>query len=404
MKTYILIGAAGGYISGGPIYQRNKAIYLQSKGWKVYYISCRKGHIYIKGLESFVITTCPLLSVSFYLFSKKKQKKIIEHITKKIPSQGEEIVIETGTYSTAYWGELLAQHLKAKHLVVYLDEHNDGIKKELSNFFHFKYKRNELACITKQTMVNIFNPFWSISEQKAKSLLCYCSNSLEDYDYKPIHTIPNCDFTIGYVGRLEKDALKTCINDIIQFASQNPSKTIAFICIGGSSTQTEKKIEQAFKDTSNIRLFISGYIFPIPLQVIRKCNIIFASAGSVNVATKAGIPTVDIDVYTNEPTGFVLSAENNKYQKCPYGNKVIDYLNMTLIKNEFPYIPFTFSYENDLNKMNAAFEEHTKFLYNTSENKEYFSFPEIKLTRVQILKKIVLSILGIRLIQLLKCK
>lgn len=150
-------------------------------------------------------------------------------------------MIETGTYNTAYWGELLAKHLKAKHIVVYLDEHNDGITKDLSNFFHFKYKRNELACISKRTMIEIFNPFWNITQQTAIGLSCYCSNSLEDYDYKPIHTIPNCDYTIGYVGRLEKDALKVCINDIIQFATLNPSKTIAFICLGGSSIQTEKK-------------------------------------------------------------------------------------------------------------------------------------------------------------------
>ena len=35
-KNYIIIGALGGYISGAPIYYRNKALDMKSKGWNVY--------------------------------------------------------------------------------------------------------------------------------------------------------------------------------------------------------------------------------------------------------------------------------------------------------------------------------------------------------------------------------
>lgn len=40
------MGAAGGYISGGPIYQRNKALFLQQREWSVYYLVVMVRSIY----------------------------------------------------------------------------------------------------------------------------------------------------------------------------------------------------------------------------------------------------------------------------------------------------------------------------------------------------------------------
>lgn len=77
------MGAAGGYISGGPIYQRNKALFLQQRGWSVYYISCCHGKIYISGLEDFIVETCTFLTKPPYLFPPKKQQILLNYILKK---------------------------------------------------------------------------------------------------------------------------------------------------------------------------------------------------------------------------------------------------------------------------------------------------------------------------------
>ncbi len=103
------MGAAGGYISGGPIYQRNKALFLQQRGWSVYYISCCHGKIYISGLEDFIVETCTFLTKPAYLFPQKYQQILLNYILKKLPHQMGDVVIETGADYTAYWGELLAE-------------------------------------------------------------------------------------------------------------------------------------------------------------------------------------------------------------------------------------------------------------------------------------------------------
>ena len=142
-KNYIIIGALGGYISGAPIYYRNKALYMRSKGWNVYCVSCRGGKVYVDGLEQFVVGIFPEIVQKPYLLSRKRQQKIIHAIISCIPDTDHETVIETGTFCTAYWGELLPRELGARHTIVYLDEHNEGIYNQQSSFFRFKYERGQ---------------------------------------------------------------------------------------------------------------------------------------------------------------------------------------------------------------------------------------------------------------------
>lgn len=402
MKTYIIIGAAGGYISGAPIYHRNKALYLRDRGWTVYYISCCGGHVYVRDLEQFIVATCSFLCQEAYMFSRYRQKKLLDYIVDKLPAIGEEVVIETGTYYTAYWGELLSQYLKAKHVIVYLDEHNDGISDLQADFFKFKYGRNELACITRQTMLEIFSPFWYLTEQKAVELPCCCTNSLEDYDYEAIRSLKGYDCSVGYIGRLEKDAMKVCLEGVIQFASLNPQKEIAFICLGGAQTEIIEQIKRECARFSNITLFVSGYIFPIPLSAVRKCNVVFASAGSVYISVRAGVPTVRINVYTNQPDGFVLQKGNDEYQICSYGNHVIDYLNKIFVECEIPEMKVTFSPEGDILRMNKAFDRHLSFLYQSSKEKRYYDFSNFNLSRIQLLKKTLIHFFGMRTLKYIK--
>ena len=44
------------------------------------------------------------------------------------------VVIETGTDYTAYWGELLAEKLNGRHIITLLDEYNDKITSKVAPF------------------------------------------------------------------------------------------------------------------------------------------------------------------------------------------------------------------------------------------------------------------------------
>lgn len=401
MGTYILLGAAGGYISGAPIYHRNKALYMRQQGWDVYYISCCSGEIYVKGLEQFVIGVYSFLCMNAYLFPRKRQDKLIDVIIKQIPNVGKNVVIETGTYYTAYWGELLAKRLNAKHVIVYLDEYNDGITWREAVFFHFKFKRNELACISKKAMIEIFSPFWNVNEANAVELPCYCSNSLDDYKNDIEGLICRKDYNVGYIGRLEKPALKAVISALKDFVRLIGDKRVALICLGGAEECVVNEIKEMISNIPNVSLFISGYIYPIPLNAIKKCDIVFSSAGSAKVSVKAEIPTVKMNVYSNKPEGFLVKISPESLIKYSDEYEVIDYLKIFFIDNVMPAMSH-YSLDDEKQRANVLLSLHVEFLKNTCKLKEYYDMSLIPLTLRQRTIRTLISCCGMRILPYIK--
>lgn len=393
--TYILIGAAAGYISGGPIYHRNKAVYMHKKGWKVYYVSCSYGKVYVNGLEQFLVNPCTFITKFAYLYSGNKRNKQIDYIISLFPKLEGNVVIETGTDYTAYWGELLAERLKAKHIIVFLDEYNDYVTSKVASFYKFKFDRNELACIHATAMRKIFGSFWQINNENAVSLPCYCSNSLEDYHSEITNKIVRSKYNIGYIGRLEKTAVPELICGIKQFASEFPKDTISFICFGGGTEQLEREIVSSFSQYKNVEVYITGFVFPIPKEAVCKCDVFFSAAGSATVSLKAGVPTVRLDHYTNKPCGFLYDIENSRICKCSKGDSILDYLKWFFKEGYKPdSVPYSLSDEGEF--MNRCFVKHDTFLGQSSRQLGYYDFSMIKLSFKEIILKNLISIVGNR--------
>ena len=394
--TYILIGAAAGYISGGPIYHRNKAIYMQKQGWQVYYISCSYGKVYINGLEQFMISPCTFIYKYAYLLPTRVQNKLINYIIERLPIIEKDVVIETGTDFTAYWGELLAQRLRAKHVVILLDEYNNHITNKVAPFFKYKFDRNELACIQKRTMMKIFGSFWNINDDTAIGLPCYCTNALEDFTSDITEKIVRSKYNIGYIGRLEKNAMPFIIDGIKQFATKFPHDSISFICFGGAEKTIEKRILSSFSDHPNVRVFISGFIFPIPKESVCKCDIFFSVAGSASVSLKAGLPTVRMDMYSDKPIGFLHGVGTSNITSCPLGENVVDYLIWFFKQGYRPNI-VSYNLSNDWDVINNYFKLHDYFIDNTSNIKAYYDFSYIHLSWKERWRKFLVMLFGLRM-------
>lgn len=402
-KNYIIIGAMRGYISGAPIYYRNKALYMKSKGWNVYCVSCRGGKAYIDGLEQFIVVTLPRLTVKPYLLSSKHQQRVISEIIRFIPNPELYTVIETSTYYTAYWGEILAQKLKAKHIIIYLDEHNVGINKQQINFYKLKYERKELACITDKAYQDIFASYWNLDKNIAYSLPCYCTNSLEDIPSKIVQETLKAEITIGYIGRLEKSAFNSLLDGLFLFAKKYPHKKIVLNCFGDyNSPRNAYKLKKLLSDYSNIQLYISGFLFPIPKQAITKCDICFGSAGSVFVATKANVPTIAIDVYSNQPNGFRTNPLTRECEICSGCTTVYDYLKVFFIDNFRPKMT-VYNLKNDKLAFEKSLSQHIEFLdHSNSFSIRYYDISQIDMTIKEKLQKILYIILGPGFIACLK--
>lgn len=400
-KIYILIGGAGGYVSGGVIYHRNKALFMKERGWVVHYISCCHGKVYVDGLETFIVGTFTFLVKNVFLYPERYRKKMLDCIIRKLPDIKGEIVIETGTDCTAYWGELLAERLHGKHIVTLLDEYNDNITLKVSSFYKFKYGRKELACISDEAMVHIFGKLIPESKNKQYSLGCYCTNSLYDIHPDWLSDIPKGDLVIGYIGRLEKKAVPIIIEGLKCFAAEKKTLSVVFLCIGGSDTEKSKNnIISSFYGYDNMNVYITGLMFPIPIDCVKLCDLIFAVAGSSTVGVMAGVPTVRIHQLTNKCEGFITKAGFRNYMKCDNGDSVYDYIKMFYCDHTYPLLD-----KYDLSEMwkNAQFffEKHLNMLDNSIKEKKYFNFSNIKLTFKERMAKYLMSLFGMKMHKIL---
>ena len=109
---------------------------------------------------------------------KKQLDKCIKMMLQKIPNS-EEIIIETGTVVTSYWGEILASKLKCRHVIFLLDEYNNKIGLSNASYYNFKYNRGELLCISDRSLEKIFSKYFLVAGNPY-AFKAYCHNSIED--------------------------------------------------------------------------------------------------------------------------------------------------------------------------------------------------------------------------------
>lgn len=410
-RSYIIICGFADVVAGGPIYDRNKLLYMEQQGWNIVAIPTSKGKkVYIKGLEKFHGRYVPFIHDMPNDYTPKQRKKLINYLETFIPSEQSEIVIETGTDYTAYWGEELARRVKGKHIVVFLDEENSRLNRDVSVFFKYKYDRGELACISAKSMQMIFGRYWDLPLSKCYGLNCYCSNTVEDYLYPALDVIPEVDFCIGYVGRLEKHYVKGIVQEIAFFLQKHVTKSFYVVFFGGAySISTITEIEKVFGKIPNVKIHITGYLYPLPLKALKRCNVLIAGSGSALAAAKAGVPSVLIDMYDSTPTGILsLDPESHtfyqgvgvNYIKCPLGSGLNDYLNWLLLENPVLNVP-TYDFNKEGEIMSTCFGEHIRFLRNSELVQDYFNFDTLPLSDAQKTKRFLRSFLGLRLFEII---
>ena len=305
--TYVFFTAISNCITGGLIYVRNKIKYLKQIGWKVVVFPTNDGPVYIEGLEDYRSKEFLFLQYHPSQLNKYQLNYCIKKIVDKVQIN-DCIIIETGTDFTSYWGELLAARLNCRHIIFFLDEHNKDINSNNSDFFKFKYERKELSCISEQTLKSIFGCYFSTSHN-SYPLKAYCSNSIEDIRTNLIGRIRNIkkDWCIGSIGRIEKNVALEVVKSVQELSKTYLDKKILVIFFGGGPKGVEKRLQDSFIGFNNVTVIITGYLFPIPLDCARECDVFVSTSGSARASANIGIPTIKIDMYDNKPLGIIIN-------------------------------------------------------------------------------------------------
>ena len=399
MKTYIIICGFADVVAGGPIYYANKVRYMEQLGWRVIVIPTNKGKkVLVRGMEKFLGPYVPFILDSPNEYYRKQREKLVDYLESFVPKDRGETIIETGTDYTNYWGEALAERIHAKHIVIFLDEQNLRVTVNVINFYKFKYVRHELACITKPVMQNLFKGYLDLDLKECSALRCNCTNALDDYEHKINSLIPKSDYNIGYIGRLEKPFFSIIVDEFINFSKKNCEKKITVVFFGGAFEQkTIDALEDKFKSLSNVRIFITGYLFPLPIAALRKMDVFVSGAGSASVAAKAGVLSIYIDMLSYQPLGIMLDYEYLNYAKCPYGETICDYLNWILVRKETKLpLPLEVNYKKDWDFVCECFEEHLKFIEQSSSESAYYDLSQLGISSKQKMRRFFRAILGLK--------
>ncbi|MGN0521683.1 MAG: hypothetical protein ACI4IQ_03490 [Eubacterium sp.] len=397
MKTYIFMFAFADYVSGGPIYDRNKITYLKERGWRIIVIPLNEGKVYIQGLEEYNKNSCPFLYDSPAEYTSRQRKKMLDILESRVPKDSTDIIIETGTDHTAYWGELLARRLKAKHFIMLLDENNTRLKSVGMPFVEFKYNRGELACINPKTMIKLFDGYKKLDDDKAYSLKCWCVNSVSDYENSFTDIIERKDYNIGYIGRPDKKFVPKIIKGICEFADSVKPKQVMVAIFGGCDSKIIKEIENTFKQHPNISVYISGYMWPLPLKALRKCDMFVSAAGSALASARAGVPTLAVDIYSGEPVGIIDDLKKSYLTSDIKSQKSIaDYISQALVEEQMPLYE-SYDYAEEWRQICLDFDKHMDFINASNKKREWFDTQTLAISRKQKLKKLMRAVLGIKL-------
>lgn len=371
-KLYIFMASSITQIGGAEIYVRNKCNYLKKKGWDVLVFSYCKGEILIEDLKEYESYILPDLRFVPFLFSHKRRMRNIERILSAIGKQQfNEIIIESNSMFISLWGELVAMQLQAKHFFFDLQE-DDVIKsKGMLSYLKFKHQRKELVGIKQYSLQRLFTPFFDLPLEKAYHLPAYCTNSVEDIPCQILQDIPPADYCIASIGRLEKPYLQTAIADICEFITGYPEKTFNVMFVGGerNGSYVQKKIRKIFAKFPNVYLIITGFLFPIPLSLLRKADIYLSSAGSASITYRLGLPTISYDGNELQPIGIMgKTTTNTLFRENEIKVKGCDLLHDILIdkKYSFSFVP--------LKLVEYDYSSHMDFIYESDKTTKYFDF------------------------------
>ena len=309
MKKYVFMIPAIINMGGAQMYIRNKVVWLRKQGWDVLVISVHKGNVIISELKEFD-TFITEMQFPVYLFSQDRRRKIVTQVINKIqPQNYEELVIESTCIGITTWAEVIAKEIGAKHIAFLLQEMNVVDNPQLQEFFKFKHKRRELVSITNQSLKMMFESFSPIPIEQSYSRPAYCNNVVEDIDSPFLHNISwdKYDYKVGCLSRIDKPFIITAVTNFARFANTHKDKAFLLFMIGGApeNTSYESNIKKVFSDIENVKLVISGYMFPISTKLLECFDAFFASAGSCWVCMRSGIPTIAIDGNDFMPTGIM---------------------------------------------------------------------------------------------------
>ena len=400
MKSiYIIITPTIKNAGGSQIYSLNKVRFMQKQGFSTYIFHANIGRNWvIEELKQYERYGIDEFKFPAQYFTNHRRSRIINKIITNVEySEVDRVIIESHTEICATWGEMVADRMSAKHIVYLLTEY-PHIKQSARGFFdflHYKLERKELVGISKVTLKQLFKGWLDIPEDKCYALPATCSNTLGEIHWESPISFNDYDYIAGSIGRLDKPFVIPMIKEFLSFANKHQENSFLFVFVGGGGKSRVKSIKKLFERTSNVALFVTGEIYPIPINLIKEIDVFLSIAGSCKVSSTLGKPTISFDANDSHPIGIVgVTTNNTTYRSI---NEpiigVTSLLQEILINKKYKEGK---NIQLDIAQMNNIdFTNHLDFLASGTNDNCLYDISAMTLTMTDIIKKTAIKVLGI---------
>ena len=295
-------------VTGGPSYINNKVKWLKEHGWEVsvfdHYGSLNmKSEIILENLKPYCTNRFLELFFPPKYFSKKQRERILNMLVETI-GKSDDYVIETSSPRMALWGELLAQKLHAKHLILEIGEHLEIRSKKEFDFMSFKLNRNELFAINSKVLINMFSKYTKLNDEEANNHLFSATMGkiTEEIPFPEIQELPDADYKILSFGRY-KSYFENMIEGVAQFSRCHTDKKINFLIMGDVHLPTH--LLNVLQSCSNIFYKYIPAMRPVPRVIFHYSDVCIATAGCANTSYFRGVKTISMNVETCQPLGVM---------------------------------------------------------------------------------------------------
>lgn len=307
MKRYCFITGSVGGIGGAELYMMHKIHWLKRNGWDIVILAakeiphdCIVQEFYDYSNGFFPILYCPPFQCTSSTV-ELSLKKIISRLGKiKID---DEIIIETHTGAMSLWGELIAERIKAKHIINLIDEnYNEVTYKEKKDFYIYKFQRGELFG-GQYSLEHVFEDKYEYDKNQSKFFLLN-ESPVDEINDERFNAIEKSDYTICYIGRANKIYVPNIIRSIKVFADNNLNKKLNFIMIGNADCQSDL-IKELLAQQQNVQLYLMGDVFPIPRKLFRIVDVVIAGSGSARSSAQENVYTIVADPVNGLSNGLL---------------------------------------------------------------------------------------------------
>ncbi len=393
MKRYIILAATIKNIGGAENYLQSKLRWLRENGWNADLIFYNEGPVLIPYLKDCHYCIKELMHPTYY-YNKKRRNRIRREILSIVCDKTYDyIVIESTVVDLSTWGELLASAIGAKHFIFSLQELDIINNRSLADYIQFKYNRRELAGIARDSIKNMLASFGMIiPEDKSYQLIATTQGVLEEYDH-PITKLLNemtYDHVIGSISRLEKPFVLPTIRAVVDYIKTDSKHQYVLLLIGEAAkgSDSRKIIEEFCKDIPNLTLFITGYLYPIPIALVQSCDVFLSSSGSAGVSARCGIPTISIDGNDLMPIGVVGYTTNSRlFRTIEPVRPICEYLNEILEQKKYPKTSFQ-------PKAKPDYSSHMQFIKQSCKEQHYYDVSKLCWNKEQRLQRLLMPVLG----------